>query len=572
MSGDHKSIQLQQQIIHLKSELDKYKTLLASLTSEDQLAHLHEQTNQLMAENTELTEKCRQYEDMLSRQTTEIHDLSAMLEKMDQENGKLREEIEQLKTEHSYWKEQTKMKEEHIQSLLKEITDLKQKQTEWEKEREMIEEKKRSLERELSMQRSFMNEHVSFQSTLTLCKERIETMEKDYGILKEYNHQLSREVEELKNALVTHKPEADELKEEVRLLVNKLHTVEEKLSQMDQERHKDLLVLQKHILNQQVELESILEKTSRFSREIEHLSKQMENFTKKWDDREREDPDSNMSELKDMLRQIVQLLTIEHETSSRTIQSAKQLVGSKQTESSSSNSFLKLQEFIDETKQPIVVSPVRTKESHLTSSTHLSSQKSNQMKRVRMENHSSHHSRHPSRRHQSSAGEEEDRSPNSPASTIQSQDTLGTEARISEWINNNEHTLSIPSQTELPFDRASALESQDRTNTITHHDQSFKDMRGNHQKTESENEIHETLMLPAPITKNESTMQDVLSSPAAAPLSPTKATSETNLAHPSSSPMETDRMVQADNPSAEEEIKSHKWRLLSFFKKTKIVP
>ncbi|KJE29246.1 hypothetical protein LG52_1275 [Geobacillus kaustophilus] len=41
MSKEQKTTQLQQKIIHLKSELDKYKALLASLGSQEEWERLH---------------------------------------------------------------------------------------------------------------------------------------------------------------------------------------------------------------------------------------------------------------------------------------------------------------------------------------------------------------------------------------------------------------------------------------------------------------------------------------------------------------------------------------------------
>ncbi|WP_223812859.1 hypothetical protein [Geobacillus sp. 47C-IIb] len=202
MSGEHKSIQLQQKIIHLKSEVDKYKTLVASLASSEEWLHLHEQIDQLKAENDELTTKCQHYEDALSRQTDEIKHLSETLERTSQENESLREEIEQFKTEYAYWKEQAELRDEHIQSLRKEVDMFKQKQAEWDKERRRLEEEKQLLENELSVHRSLRNEYVSFQSTLdsltSSWKERIGTMEKDYSFLKNHTDRILRDVEELK--------------------------------------------------------------------------------------------------------------------------------------------------------------------------------------------------------------------------------------------------------------------------------------------------------------------------------------------------------------------------------------
>ncbi|WP_031409563.1 hypothetical protein [Geobacillus vulcani] len=611
MSGEPKSIQLQQKIIHLKSELDKYKTLFASLASSEEWLHLHEQMDQLRTENNELATKCRHYEEALSRQTNEMGRLSEALERMRQENESLHEEIEQFKVEYAYWKEQAELKEEHIESLGKEVDVFKQKQAEWDKERGKMEEEKRLLEHELSVHRSFINEYISFQSTLdslTSWNERIGTMEKDYSVLKKHTDRILKDVEELKKILAAHQPETDKLKEEVRILTDKLHAVEEKLSQMEQERQKDLLILQKHILNQQVELESIVEKTSRCSTEVEHLSNQIADLIKTWSDQIHEHSHGDMSELKNMLSQIIQLLAAKHVPPSEAHQTSSiALVNSspekKQTEKSSSslNSFLKLQEFMDDTKQPIVISPVKTKESHTfnTSTTHRYPQKSIPARHVRTENPSYHH-RHPSQ-HQSSLGEDEDRSPNAVPSTLEtdtqreyvsdhsitehSKDASPSVEAKPEWINGNQALLSGPAQIEPPLDEASPLENPNRTTKTPTNQEPLK-ARHQKEKCESHQESHESLVLPndqAAFMKmeNKSTTPhiSVFSNEHGGLHADTH--NEITLAlppafaHSSSSSMERENqdetMTQTEEVLATEDGKNQKWSLFSLLKKTKIL-
>jgi septal ring factor EnvC (AmiA/AmiB activator) len=615
VSGEHKSIQLQQKIIHLKSEVDKYKTLVASLASSEEWLHLHEQIDQLKAENDELTTKCQHYEDALSRQTDEIKHLSETLERTSQENESLREEIEQFKTEYAYWKEQAELRDEHIQSLRKEVDMFKQKQAEWDKERRRLEEEKQLLENELSVHRSLRNEYVSFQSTLdsltSSWKERIGTMEKDYSFLKNHTDRILRDVEELKKTLATHQPETDELKEEVHILAAKLHAMEEKLAQIDQERQKDLLVLQKHILNQQVELESMIEKTSHFSTEIKRLSNQIADLTKAWSEQTQEYPHNDMDELKNMLSQIIQLLTANHDTPSEAHQASSSAPVNpsptkKQTEKrfSSSNTFLKLQEFIDETKQSIVVSPVKTKESHTfnSSTVHLSPQKPNLVKRVRIE-HPSYHHRHPSQ-HKSSLEEDEDRALSSavPCTFLERdirndydsdsivehvEDVSPPEAEARDESTNESETLpSYSVEIEPPLDEANLSEHRNSTTETTPHEESAEAI---HQTNDSENENHQNSEEPPVLTNDQETpikMEDDVSTqdisaneqrPHAEAHHAISLVFPAAFVHPPSASMESedkdedDTMVQSEESFVTEEGNNQKWRLFSLLKKVKIL-
>lgn len=92
---------------------------------------------------------------------------------------------------------------------------------------------------------------------------------KEYVFLKENSDKIFKELEELKKVFLTQKQETEDLKKEVRTLTKKFHAIEELVSDFDSDKQKDLAVLQKRVLHQQVEMESILEKSILFAKEIE---------------------------------------------------------------------------------------------------------------------------------------------------------------------------------------------------------------------------------------------------------------------------------------------------------------
>ncbi|SFA52885.1 hypothetical protein SAMN05192569_10397 [Parageobacillus thermantarcticus] len=421
MNEEHKSIQLEQKIIHLKSEVEKYKTMLAALQSDQQLNHLKEQIEQLTSENAQLKEKCHHYEETISTQTHEMDRLSTELEETKKENLLLRDEIQKLRSENFAFQKKVEATEEKIKSLVNNATIAERRQAELEKENEILQEKTLSLERELSSQRSLMNEYLSFQSELqsfTSWIERIKTMEKDYVFLKENSDKILKEFEEMKKVLFTQKQETEDLKEEVRTLTKKFRAIEDIVSEFDSEKQKDLTILQKRVLHQQVEMEAILEKSILFAKEIEKISKQLTDLTEKIDQK-REDSSSN-SEMKEMLSQLVQRLTAQHETTH--VEEGKietlppnPIKENTGNETSLTNSFLKLHEFIDETKQSIIVSPVKKKGQNHTQTFNMYPQKFSQIKNIRIETKPLQNIQRPFFYKQ--PGEDDDKSPNLVTST-----------------------------------------------------------------------------------------------------------------------------------------------------------
>ncbi|NUK30128.1 hypothetical protein HT574_08490 [Parageobacillus sp. VR-IP] len=396
-------------ILQKKEEANEEK--IQSLLSD--LSNYKQRMEQLTNENTQLQEKCHDYKETISTQNHEIDRLSTELEETKKENCLLHDEIEEVRSENLILQKKVEVNEEKIQSLLKDAAASKQRQAELEKEKEIMKEKTRSLERELSSHRALMNEYLSFKSELesfTSWVERIKTMEKDYDFLKENSDKVLRDFEELKNILFTQKLETEDLREEVRTLTKKFRVIEEKLSEIDREKQKDLLVLQKNILHQQIEMEAILEKTVRFSKEIEKISKQLSELTERMDQKRGDSSNPEMNEMKEILSQLVQLLTTQQETP-HVEEKPKEITPSQKNPVTTSftNSFLKLQEFIDETKQQIVISPVKKKgQNQLNSQTsNVYPQRFSQIKHVRIE---PQNTRQPFRDKQ--PGEDDDKSPN----------------------------------------------------------------------------------------------------------------------------------------------------------------
>lgn len=470
VSEDHKNIQLEQKIIHLKSELEKYKTMIASFQSDQQFNHFKEQMEQLTSENTQLKEKCHHYEEMISTQNREIHRLSAELEETKNKNRLLREEIQKLRSENFVFQKKVEATEEKIKYLVNNATVSKQRQVELEKEKEMMEEKTRSLERELSSQRSLMEEYLSFQSELqsfTSWIERIKTMEKEYVFLKENSDKIFKELEELKKVFLTQKQETEDLKKEVRTLTKKFHAIEELVSDFDSDKQKDLAVLQKRVLHQQVEMESILEKSILFAKEIEKISKQLSDLTEKMEQK-REDSSANaeINEIKEMLSQLVQRLIAQHETAHveesqiETLQTNPVIKKNTETETLPANSFLKLHELIDETQQSIIVSPVRKKGQNYPQMFNVYPQKFNQIKNVRIETTPLQNIQQPFLHKQ--PGEDDDKSPNlvtlTPPSTTANdlsdtqipvpplpKPTAELDTKVTETAEQSEHAKEKPS-------------------------------------------------------------------------------------------------------------------------------
>ncbi|WP_044736311.1 hypothetical protein [Geobacillus kaustophilus] len=369
MSKEQKTTQLQQKIIHLKSELDKYKALLASLGSQEEWERLHMEKDELQAKHDELIEQCRRYKEMLSAQMNEMERLSEALKMMEEEKEWLRQETEQWKTKCAYWKEQAEANQTHIQSLDETLKAFQQDET-----------------------LSFMNESTDSWASW------LERLEKDYNAMKGQMDKISKDVSNLQNDL-SNIPKIEALEKDIGVFTKQMQQIQDKLFKIEIERQKDSLTLQKHIFTQQMELELMMEKVTSFASEMKHLANQIADFTQS-----QNDSHHDANELKEMLSELMQRFTASSDERSKEpetspTQSATPFSTSTQAGKapSSPKGFLKLREFMDEANQPIIVSPVKRKETHSFNVplSHLYSQKSVSLKRVRMEHPSSHH-RHPS--------------------------------------------------------------------------------------------------------------------------------------------------------------------------------
>ncbi|KAF0995082.1 Chromosome partition protein Smc [Geobacillus sp. TFV-3] len=550
MNWEQKNTQLQQKIIHLKSELDKYKTLLASLASQEEWERLYMEKDELQAKHDKLIEQCRHYEELLSDQKNEIQRLSKALKTMEEEKELLRQETEQFKTECAYWQEQAEANQKHIQSLEATVKGFQQKETERNEERKKTKEKNR-LRKDGTL--SFMNESIDSSASWP------ERMEKDYQVMKEQIDKIAKEFQKLQNALSnstkTHEPEKD-----IDVLTKKIQEIEEKLSKMDLERQKDSLALQKHIFTQQMELELMMEKVTSFASEIKHLSNQIADLTKSRNDSPKESPNYDTNELKDRLFQLMQQFAASSDEKSKEpatspIQSATPFSTSMQTGKapSSPNSFLKLQEFIDGTNQPIVVSPVR-KEAHVS---HLYSQKSVPIKRARMENPSSRH-RYPSQQPSPLAKDEDNRLNISGQNdyTASNPDKRSDASRLEQKKEHQLLTQTDEVRLESIHKASAPLKNQDeRSEEI---DQNLK-IRGKHES-------------PILLDDQEVLMQDQTT---ASDISANgqKSDSEAHEIATSASsvpvPIEENTITQTEVLLIEKE-KPSKWGLWSLFKKTKL--
>ncbi|AMQ20529.1 hypothetical protein [Geobacillus sp. JS12] len=555
MSKEQKTTQLQQKIIHLKSELDKYKTLLASLGSQEEWERLHTEKDELQAKHDELIEQCRHYEELLSEQKNEIERLSEALKTMEEEKEWLRQETEQWKTECVYWQEQAEANQKHIQSLEATLKAFQQKEMEWNEERTKTKEKNR-LRKDGTL--SFMNESIDSWTSWS------ERMENDYKVMKEQIEKIAKEFPKLQNALrnstKVHEPEKD-----VDVLTKKIQETEEKLSKMDLERQKDSLMLQKHMFTQQMELELMMEKVTSLASEIKHLSNQIADLTRSRNDPPKESPNDDTMEWKEMLSQLMERLTASSDEKSKEpatlpIQSAKPFSTNMQTEKAppSPNSFLKLQEFMDGTNQPIVVSPVKRKETHAFNfpTSHLYSQKSVPIKRVRMENPSSHH-RHPSQ-HSSPLAEDEDNRLNISVQNDHTAPNLEKRSDASRLEQKKEHQLFTQA------DEVSLESIHKAADPLKNEDERPK-------KTDPNMEIKENQESLVSPDGQEAVMQDPTSASdiSADGQQSDSGTYEATAFLPSASVLIQDNAIIHGEDSFMGEGKPSKWGLWSLFKKTK---
>ncbi|ASS99497.1 MULTISPECIES: hypothetical protein [Geobacillus] len=550
MSKEQKTTQLQQKIIHLKSELDKYKALLASLGSQEEWERLHMEKDELQAKHDELIEQCRRYEEMLSAQTSEIERLSETLKTMKEEKELLRQETEQWKTECAYWQEQAEANQKHIQSLDETLKAFQQKETKWNEERKKTKEQ-HQVRKDGTL--SFMNESIDSWASW------LERLEKDYNTMKGQIEKMAKDVSNLQNN-VSNIPKIEALEKDIGVFTKQMQQIQDKLSKIEIERQKDSLTLQKHIFTQQMELELMMEKVTSFASEIKHLSNQIADLTRSRNDPPKESPNDDTIELKEMLSQLMERLTASSDEKSKEpatlpIQSAIPFSTDMQPGKTPlfPNSFLKLQDFMDGTNQPIVVSPVKRKETHAS---HLYSQKSIPIKRVRMEHPSSHH-RHPSQLPFSPA-EDEDNRLNISVQNDHTASNLGKRSDASRLEQKKDHQLFTQTD-EVKFESTPKA-----ADPLKNEDERPKKADPNMEITENQESLvspdgQEALMQDPTSASSISTdgqQSDFKTYEAAAPL-------------PSASVLiQEDAILHAED-SLMAEGKPSKWGLWSLFKKTK---
>ncbi|QNU26285.1 cytosolic protein [Geobacillus zalihae] len=550
MSKEQKTTQLQQKIIHLKSELDKYKALLASLGSQEEWERLHMEKDELQAKHDELIGQCRRYEELLSEQKNEIERLSEALKTMEEEKEWLRQEMEQWKTTCAYWQEQAEANQKHIQSLEATLKAFQQKEMEWNEERTKTKEKNR-LRKDGTL--SFMNESIDSWTSWS------ERMENDYKVMKEQIEKIAKEFPKLQNAL-SNSAKTHELEKDVDVLTKKIQETEEKLSKMDLERQKDSLMLQKHMFTQQMELELMMEKVTSLASEIKHLSNQIADLTRSRNDPPKDSPNDDTMELKEMLSRLMERLTASSDEKSKEpatspIQSANPFSTNMQTEKAPPppNSFLKLQEFMDGTNQPIVVSPVKRKETHAS---HLYSQKSIPIKRVRME-HPSSHQRLPFQ-HSSPPAEDEDNRLNISVQNDHTDPNPGKRSDASRLEQKKDHQLFTQTD-EVRFESthkaADPLKNEDERPNKTDPNMEIK-------------EKQESLVSPGSqeaVTQDPTSASDI----SADGQQSDSETYEATAFLPSASVLIQDDAIIHGEDSFMGEGKPSKWGLWSLFKKTK---
>ncbi|ANB60300.1 hypothetical protein GFC30_2366 [Anoxybacillus amylolyticus] len=395
MSGEKKAIQLEQKVIHLKSEIEKYKEILSSLQFDEQIDLLNKQLEQLHIENEKLKEAYKRYEEIMLTQSDEIHRLAHELEQLKNAQRLFYNEIQ---NEQFKLKKQLETNDQQTQAFFDAYS---QKQKEFEKEIKTIFAYMHTLEKEISAHHDQLTDYTSLRPVLTSWMERMKDMEKKYDFFEKNSEKLLQQFEGLSEETVAQKKETDDLKDEVRTLGQKTSMIEKILPELDKEQQKDIAVLQKQLLRQQVKIEELLEQTAHFANEMEKIFHQLAELAKRTEKKREEGLNLDITEMKEMLAHVIQLLATPKQIAPEAGKESSP--PSKTTTGSSMNSFLKLQQFMDETNQSIVVSPINQKKQGL-------SQKPPLVKRARIEPPTSQNTRPPIRYKQT--GEDDDQLPN----------------------------------------------------------------------------------------------------------------------------------------------------------------
>lgn len=191
-------------------------------------------------------------------------------------------------------------------------------------------------------------------------------MEKDHNQQRENHHEFSRDILDLKEEMYRQKTNSSYFNKEIMELSNKFTTLEQIISQNKKEKNEEISTLQRHILRQQVEIEHILEKITNIATEIEELTIQVSGFKKDIKKNGTESVKSELSDVKNMLSDLIQLMgDVEKKSNihSDPNKGNKKIVAKKNNNKlpSDKNNFLKLNQYMSDDQQSIVVSAVKKK-------------------------------------------------------------------------------------------------------------------------------------------------------------------------------------------------------------------
>lgn len=359
MNKESKSIQLEQKIIHLKSELEKYKTIIASMQIEQQFADINKQIDQLKTDNNNLKNIFKKSNELITNQKHEMKQLI--------------NEVQQIKDSYSQLQSSTKEYYSDLKGYLDKIEESIQlffdTYYQFENEKQIITEQAHTLRKEIDEYQNQLADHHSLRSIIISFMERINSMEKEHDFSKKSGEKILGHVEEISKKLSNQKEETELLKEAMQSLADKISTFETMLNGLDKEQQKnqnDIINLKQKVSHQHIEIENLFEKTAHFSTGIEKIAHQiseLKQLTECAEKKKEEHTTPDINEMKEMLMHVIQLLSKQKKGSNtEKTEREKDTTGFSEAKTTPpTNSFLKLQQFSNETNQPIVVSPIQKK-------------------------------------------------------------------------------------------------------------------------------------------------------------------------------------------------------------------
>jgi len=192
-------------------------------------------------------------------------------------------------------------------------------------------------------------------------------MEKDHNQQRENHHDYSDSIFELKNELYRQKTNFSYFNKELKELSNKFSALDQMISSNEKEKNEEISTIQRHLLRQEVEIEHILEKIKDIANEIEEITIKVAGFKKEIKQHNNEDVQTELTDVKKMLSDLIQLMgNSEKEKVTDSVESSrvnKRISAKKYNKKlpSDKNNFLKLNQYMSEDQQSIVVSPVKKK-------------------------------------------------------------------------------------------------------------------------------------------------------------------------------------------------------------------